>query len=60
MSLSPEEKKQLMKEWSELQARLSGDMLADMELKEAMHKIEMKLNEIKPDSDFLDCEGCGS
>lgn len=48
-----------------LKALLTGDMMQDMELKERIFNLQLKLNNIRnptqrpPDSDY-ECEGCGA
>jgi hypothetical protein len=44
----------------ELQAQLTGDMFADMDLKDQIHNLEMKLKGVKPMDSHFDCVGCGS
>lgn len=45
---------------TELEGKLSGDMFADMELKDKIHNLKMKLNGTKPMNQHIECEGCGS
>jgi len=45
---------------AELQAQLTGDMFADMDLKDQIHNLEMKLKGVKPIDSHFDCVGCGS
>lgn len=42
-----------------LRKQLSGDLFQDMELREQIHEIEMKLNGVKPESAYYVCENCG-
>ena len=35
-------------------------MIADMQLKDKIHNLRMKLNGAKPSSSEIDCVGCGS
>ena len=44
----------------ELKAQLTGDMFSDMEIKDRIHNLEMKLNGTKPTDSHIDCIGCGS
>lgn len=44
----------------ELHAQLSGNMFADMEIKDQIHNLEMKLHGVKPMDSHFDCVGCGS
>ena len=48
------------KEIEELKNQLKGDMLTDMEIKDKIHNLEMKLNGTKPENTEIDCIGCGS
>ena len=45
---------------SELKSQLTGDMFADMELRDKIHNLEMKLKGVKPMDSSIDCIGCGS
>jgi hypothetical protein len=45
---------------SVLKAQLTGDMFQDMDLKDEIHNIEMKINGTKPTDSHFDCVGCGS
>lgn len=48
------------KEIHELKAQLTGDMFSDMDIKDKIHNLEMKLNGTKPTDSHIDCIGCGS
>ena len=50
----------IIKEIEELKNQLKGDMLTDMEIKDKIHNLEMKLNGTKPENTEIDCIGCGS
>jgi len=43
-----------------LESQLTGNMFTDMEIKDKIHNIKMKLNGSKPSSSEIDCVGCGS
>jgi hypothetical protein len=43
-----------------LSATLTGDLFADMDIKDEIHNLEMKLNGVKPMDSHIDCIGCGS
>lgn len=45
---------------TELKSQLTGDMFADMELRDKIHNLEMKLKGVKPMDSSIDCIGCGS
>ena len=50
----------LEEELETLQSKLTGDMFQDMELKDQIHNLEMKINGVKPTDSHFDCVGCGS
>ncbi|MEN2280554.1 hypothetical protein AAGF08_00350 [Algoriphagus sp. SE2] len=52
--------KDLEAQISELKSQLTGDMFADMELRDKIHNLEMKLKGVKPMDSSIDCIGCGS
>ena len=50
----------LTEEIKQLESQLSGDMFADMEIRDKIHNLKMKLNGTKPMDSSIDCVGCGS
>ena len=44
----------------ELKEQLTGDMVNDMEIRNEIHNLEMKLNNVKPTNSHFECVGCGS
>lgn len=54
------DKEAIKKEIEELKGQLTGDMFQDMELKDKIHNLEMKLKGVKPEDSHFDCVGCGS
>lgn len=50
----------LQEEIDALKAKLTGDMFQDMDIKDQIHNLEMKLNGVKPMDSHIDCIGCGS
>ena len=50
----------IQEEISELESKLTGDMFADMELRDKIHNLRMKLNGTKPENQQIECVGCGS
>ena len=54
------DKEQLEQEIQELRNKLTGDMFQDMDLKDEIHNLEMKLKGVKPMDSHIDCVGCGS
>lgn len=51
---------QMELEIKELESQLTGDMFQDMEIKDKIHNLEMKLKGVKPMDSHFDCVGCGS
>lgn len=43
-----------------LESKLTGDMFADMEIRDQIHNLKMKRDGIKPMDSSIDCIGCGS
>ena len=52
--------KELESQISDLKGQLTGDMFADMEVRDQIHNLEMKLKGVKPMDSKIDCVGCGS
>lgn len=50
----------LQQEIDALNAQLTGDMFSDMDIKDQIHNLEMKLKGVKPMDSHFDCVGCGS
>lgn len=50
----------LRKEIEELEKQLTGDMFADMEIKDKIHNLQMKIDGTKPMDSHYECLGCGS
>lgn len=44
----------------QLKSQLTEDMFTDMDLKDQIHNLEMKLKGVKPMDSHIDCVGCGS
>lgn len=53
-------KQELQAEIDQLKTRLTGDMFEDMEIKDKIHNLQMKLDGVKPQDSHFDCIGCGS
>lgn len=49
---------ELKREIERLKSKISGDMFADMELKDKIHNLEMRLNGTKPMNQEIDCINC--
>ena len=45
---------------STLESQLTGDMFTDMDIRDKIHNLRMKLNGTKPMNSEIDCVGCGS
>jgi hypothetical protein len=55
-----ENRSYLLAEISKLKSSLSNDLLEDMEKRDMIHKLEMRLNNVKPTDSSFECFGCGS
>jgi hypothetical protein len=53
-------KEDLVKQVEELKKSLTGNMIKDMEVRDKIHNLEMKINGTKPTDSSFDCVGCGS
>jgi hypothetical protein len=51
---------ELIEQIEGLKLALVGEMFADMNLLDEIHRLEMILNGTKPEDTSVDCEGCGS
>lgn len=45
---------------TDLESKLTGDMFSDMEIKDKIHNLKMKLNGTRPMNSEIECVGCGS
>lgn len=45
---------------SDLKNQLTGDMFADMEIRDKIHNLEMTLKGTRPANTEIECVGCGS
>ena len=50
----------LEKELEALKSKLTGDVFTDMDIKDEIHNLEMKIKGVKPMDSHIDCIGCGS
>ncbi len=50
----------IQEEIDKLNGQLTGDMFSDMDIKDQIHNLEMKLKGVKPMDSHFDCVGCGS
>lgn len=51
---------ELENEIKTLESQLTGDMFQDMDLRDQIHNLKMKLNGTKPMQQEIECVGCGS
>ena len=51
---------ELQAQITELESQLTGDMFKDMDLKDKIHNLKMKLNGTRPMNSEIECVGCGS
>lgn len=59
-TITPELKEKLLKEVETLTAKLTGDMFQDMDLRDKIHNLNLKLKGIRPSNSEIECVGCGS
>lgn len=59
-TITPETKELLENEIETLTAQLTGDMFQDMEIRDKIHNINLKLKGIRPSNSEIECVGCGS
>ncbi len=51
---------EIEKEIAALDAQLTGDMFKDMEIRDKIHNLKMKLTGTRPMDSQIECVGCGS
>lgn len=51
---------QLEIEIKTLEGQLTGDMFQDMDIRDKIHNLKMKVNGTKPIDQEIECFGCGS
>lgn len=51
---------ELQSELTALEGQLTGDMFKDMDLKDKIHNVKMKLSGTRPMNSEIECVGCGS
>jgi len=53
--------RQIVKKIKALEKTLTSEMYKDMQIREEIHQLKMKLNKVTPVKDsHFDCIGCGS
>lgn len=55
-----EQQLQIEGQIDQLKTQLTGDLFDDMDIKDQIHNLEMKLNGVRPMDSHIDCVGCGS
>jgi hypothetical protein len=58
--MTKEKRKEIEETIKGLESKLTGDMFQDMNIKDEIHNLQMKLNGTKPTDSHFDCVGCGS
>lgn len=51
---------EIQTEIANLESQLTGDMFKDMDLKDKIHNLKMKVNGTRPMNSEIECVGCGS
>jgi len=59
-TITPEEKEIFENEIKSLEGQLTGDMFQDMEIRDKIHNINLKLKGVRPANSEIECVGCGS
>ena len=54
------QKLQIQEQINILTGQLTGDRMNDMEIKDQIHNLQMKLDGVRPMDSMIECEGCGS
>jgi len=50
----------LKNEIEELNKSLTGNMMEDMDTRDKIHNIQMRIDGVKPTDTYIECIGCGS
>ena len=58
--LSTMTKKEMLAKVEFLKEQLTGNMFEDMDIKDEIHNLQMKIDGNKPMDTRIDCVGCGS
>jgi hypothetical protein len=53
-------KEAIKTEMKTLESKLTGDMFKDMDIKDKIHNLKMKLDGTRPANSEIECVGCGS
>lgn len=60
MEMETVAKQEIEKEIEALNTQLTGDMFKDMEIRDKIHNLKMKLTGTRPMDSQIECVGCGS
>lgn len=55
-----EQQVQLQAEIKSLEAQLTGELFADMDIRDKIHNLQMQLDGVRPMDSYIECVGCGS
>jgi len=58
--MTEDKRKEIQEAIEGLQNQLTGNMMQDMDIKDQIHNLQMKLKGVKPMNSHFDCVGCGS
>lgn len=53
-------KAELEEQIETLKKQLTGNLMDDLDIRDQIHNLEMKLNGVKPEDSHFVCFGCGS
>lgn len=54
------DKTELEEQIETLKKQLTGNLMDDLDTRDQIHNLEMKLKGVKPEDSHFDCFGCGS
>jgi len=54
------ERQEIENRINDLKSQLTGNLFNDMDIKDEIHSLEMKLNGVKQELSIFECVGCGS
>lgn len=50
----------IQQEIKKLESQLTGNLMQDMDIRDKIHNLKMKLNGTRPMDSSIECVGCGS
>ncbi len=50
----------IQEEIAHLETQLTGNMFEDMDIRDKIHNLQMKMNGVRPMDSHIECVGCGS